>query len=117
METSSLWLDGFYWCLEGAALPPEFLPDCNENGVLDACDIDSGFSDDCNLNGRPDECDLVGDFDQSGALGATDFQMLEGCITGPGGTLSPGCEMGDGDCDGDIDVADFRHFQAQYVAP
>ena len=31
--------------------------DCNTNGVLDVCDLDSGYSDDVNGNGIPDECD------------------------------------------------------------
>ena len=32
-------------------------PDCNANGVPDACDISSGSSQDINFNGVPDECD------------------------------------------------------------
>ena len=31
--------------------------DCNENGIPDDCDIDSGFSFECNGNGIPDECE------------------------------------------------------------
>lgn len=34
-----------------------FVIDCNNNGVADWCDIDSGSSTDCNANGRPDECE------------------------------------------------------------
>ena len=30
--------------------------DCNENGVLDACDLADGESDDANGDGVPDEC-------------------------------------------------------------
>ena len=33
--------------------------DCNNNGVCDSDDIDSGFSLDCNNNNTPDECDLA----------------------------------------------------------
>jgi len=33
--------------------------DCNQNGVLDQCDIDLGSSDDCNGNLVPDECDIA----------------------------------------------------------
>jgi hypothetical protein len=33
--------------------------DCNENGVPDYDDIDSGYSEDCNTNGVPDECDIA----------------------------------------------------------
>ena len=32
-------------------------PDCNVNGVLDVCDINSETSEDCDINGVPDECD------------------------------------------------------------
>ncbi len=34
--------------------------DCNGNGVLDECDIASGFSSDCNGDGVPDECQVEG---------------------------------------------------------
>ncbi len=34
------------------------LPDCNGNGVNDACDVSSGTSPDCNANGLPDDCDI-----------------------------------------------------------
>jgi len=35
-------------------------PDCNFNGVPDACDISSMTSPDVNLNGIPDECEVSG---------------------------------------------------------
>ena len=31
--------------------------DCNENGIPDQCDLESGTSDDCDDNGVPDECE------------------------------------------------------------
>ena len=38
-------------------------PDCNDNGILDECDIadcdGSPWCDDCNDNGVPDECDIA----------------------------------------------------------
>jgi hypothetical protein len=37
--------------------------DCNENGVLDACDVADGISNDCNDDLRPDECDLADGLD------------------------------------------------------
>jgi hypothetical protein len=37
-----------------------FAQDCNNNGVADNLDIDSGTSQDCNANGTPDECDIIG---------------------------------------------------------
>ncbi len=32
--------------------------DCTGNGIPDECDIEAGTSEDCNLNGVPDECDV-----------------------------------------------------------
>ena len=32
--------------------------DCNQNGIADSCDLESGIADDCNGNGIPDSCDL-----------------------------------------------------------
>ena len=36
---------------------PDRVPDCNLNGILDECDIASGYSEDANNNGIPDECE------------------------------------------------------------
>lgn len=38
--------------------PPQPMQDCNENGVRDLDDLESGFSQDCNGNGIPDECEV-----------------------------------------------------------
>ncbi len=35
-------------------------PDCNDNQLLDSCDLDDGMSSDCNANQIPDECDIAG---------------------------------------------------------
>ena len=32
--------------------------DCNQNNIPDSCDIDSGFESDCNSNQIPDSCDI-----------------------------------------------------------
>jgi len=39
------------------AVEYQTLPDCNGNGVLDACDIADETSGDCDENGIPDECE------------------------------------------------------------
>jgi hypothetical protein len=39
--------------------PNPFRPDCNNNGVQDACDIAAQTSSDCNLNTVPDLCDIA----------------------------------------------------------
>ncbi|NOX58374.1 MAG: hypothetical protein GXP29_05875, partial [Planctomycetes bacterium] len=40
------------------------IPDCNTNGILDECDIESGVETDCNLNGIPDACEPFGENSQ-----------------------------------------------------
>jgi formylglycine-generating enzyme required for sulfatase activity len=35
------------------------VPDCNDNGVLDYCDIATGTAPDCNDNSVPDSCDIA----------------------------------------------------------
>ncbi len=49
------------------------LSDCNDNGVLDLCDIADGTSKDANGNGIPDECEFSADL--TGPLGVPD-----GCV-------------------------------------
>jgi formylglycine-generating enzyme required for sulfatase activity len=39
-------------------------PDCDDNGVLDYCEIASGVAEDCNANGIPDSCDIAAVRDQ-----------------------------------------------------
>ncbi len=51
--------------LEGLAYSIE-IEDCNDNGVLDQCDISSGASLDANGNGVPDECEIVFDCNHNG---------------------------------------------------
>lgn len=36
--------------------------DCNTNGLIDSCEIAAGITADCNGNGVPDECDLRADY-------------------------------------------------------
>lgn len=43
----------------GAVYAFELTADCNENGVIDTCDLAGGTSSDCNGNGWPDECDIA----------------------------------------------------------
>ena len=40
-------------------IAPEAAEDCNGNGIVDVCDIASGFSQDVNGDGVPDECQCV----------------------------------------------------------
>jgi hypothetical protein len=34
-------------------------PDCNDNGIPDACELAGGGAADCNCSGAPDECDIA----------------------------------------------------------
>ena len=56
--------------------------DCNENGVSDACDIQSGTSQDVDGNGIPDECDTGGgcdwDLNSDGLTNVNDLLLLIG---------------------------------------
>ncbi|MGE4619715.1 MAG: HYR domain-containing protein [Planctomycetota bacterium] len=71
-ETSATWvMDEFSYA------------DCNNNGVPDRCDLDTGFPD-CNGNGIPDSCDFAnGDQDCNGN-GIIDFCEVAG-------SLAPDC--------------------------
>lgn len=51
--------------------------DCNENGIADEVDVESGNSADCNANGIPDECEFPdGDEDQNGVLDDCEFSCV-----------------------------------------
>ena len=49
------------------------LADCDQNNILDSCDLESGTSQDCNSNNIPDECDIAnGISDDCNANGVPD---------------------------------------------
>ena len=52
-------------CVDGSCTSVPAI-DCNDNGVLDSCDIASGTSPDLNGNGVPDECDSECPLDLNG---------------------------------------------------
>ncbi|OUU19976.1 MAG: hypothetical protein CBC13_11680, partial [Planctomycetia bacterium TMED53] len=52
----------------------ELQPDCNGNGVIDSCDTASGISEDCDGNGIPDSCELA-----SGAADCNNNGILDAC--------------------------------------
>ncbi len=49
--------DGIDDHVDNCYLPNFDQADCNDNGIGDPCDIDSGVSQDCNGNSIPDECE------------------------------------------------------------
>ncbi|MCH8822786.1 MAG: hypothetical protein IH984_04685 [Planctomycetes bacterium] len=63
----------------GAAFIFGGLGDCNNNGIIDICDIADGNAADKNNNGLPDECDkppCPWDIDNSGSVGVGDLLMM-----------------------------------------
>ncbi len=59
--------DGSPWC-----------SDCNNNGILDVCDIDDGTSNDANGNGIPDECE---DWEDCNNNGLPDHEDISGGVS------------------------------------
>lgn len=47
--------------------------DCNNNGLLDECDLEAATSDDCNFNDVPDECESVEDCNNNGIADICDI--------------------------------------------
>jgi hypothetical protein len=82
--------------------------DCNNNGVLDECDIADGTSEDFNGNGIPDECEgCLADVDDDGDVDTTDLLLL---LAYWGECPDPPVECpADIDEDGDVDVADLLY--------
>ncbi len=83
--------------------------DCNENGLLDVCEVVIAPWIDLNLNGVPDECDgtaapagCPGDADGSGSVDAADISLL---LLAYGSPAVPGDPL-DTDLSGLIDAGD-----------
>ena len=61
----------------GAAFTFTGLADCNENDVIDICDIVNGTSPDLNGNGIPDECEVCpADINADGTVDVLDLLQL-----------------------------------------
>ncbi len=55
------------------------------------------------------------DFDDNGVIDLLDYAAWADCVTGPdNGPYADGCEIFDGDADGDIDLNDFTGFQVLF---
>ena len=103
----------------GSAYVFRGLADCNQNDVLDICDIAGATSSDCNSNGIPDECE-PGDTDGDGDVDLSDFATFALCYAGAGITVPPpSCSAAwfcssDIDGDNDVDLSDFATFALNY---
>lgn len=60
---------------------------------------------------EPGTVALPFDFDGDDDVDLADFLELMACFSGSGVAHAPGCESGDADCDGDVDLADTIAFQ------
>ena len=93
--------DGEAWC-----------SDCN-NGVLDICDVKSGYSNDDNDNGIPDECeDYWADIDGDGDVDLQDLAILLAHYGMQSSDI--GHAQGDLDGDHDVDLQDLAILLAEY---
>lgn len=109
-------------CWAGAAhIFPLADDDCNCNGKADVCDIARHVSIDCNENRVLDACEVVsdGDYNGDGVIAVNDQIGFAQCISGPGLApvpVSPKCvglclDAFDHDVDGDVDLIDWGSFQ------
>jgi hypothetical protein len=116
---------------DGNSVPDECEPDCNLNGIADACDIRSGFSLDCNANGVPDPCDtgcvFACDTDHDGCHDAVDsdprdpFKCADtdgdGCDDCSSGVFDTATDGQNSDSDGICDAGDCDPFDNEIWFP
>lgn len=99
----------------GAAYVFAGLSDCNDNDVLDLCDVSEGTSLDCDANDIPDECErCLGDANKDGTVGPLDVGFVLARFGCPVGTGHPGCDNADQNCDGVVDVLDMGYVLARF---
>ena len=86
--------------------PADQGPDCNANGVPDACEIANGDVPDANANGIPDSCECNPDFNQDGNSDQGDIDYLTNVVAGGSNTTGIDPDFNhDGNVDqGDIDA-------------
>jgi hypothetical protein len=96
-----------------------FTLDCNENGIPDECDIESGFSEDCNENGFPDSCEIcTGDGREWGCLPDCDGDGIPDLCDDPCGECEIDAHCDDGDlCTGDYCSPDGECFNTAIECP
>ncbi len=55
------------------------------------------------------------DLDGDGDVDLADYQLLHGCLTGPGGGILPGCDAADVTGDADVDLHDHAVFEPAFT--
>ena len=88
------------------------LPDCNQNGINDICEMLTGIMPDCNGNGIPDDCEItpcatcLGDVNGDGAANGGDVQPFVDILLMGGSS-----DCGDIDLSGGpLDTTDLNEF-------
>jgi hypothetical protein len=88
------------------------VPDCNDNGIPDECDIADATTPDANGNGVPDECETPGDVNGDGDVDVSDFLAL---LAAWGACPDPPASCpADFDGDGSVGVTDFLDMLANW---
>jgi hypothetical protein len=94
--------------------------DCDNNGVIDDCEIASGAAHDLNHNGILDRCEGVGDVNCDGSVSFDDIQPFVLALVGQANYEAqyPGCRWlnGDIDRDGRVTFDDIGPFVACLVS-
>jgi hypothetical protein len=115
-----LWFENRGDDCNGNGSPDRCEPDCDADGLIDACALASGAAVDCNANAIPDSCDTgcTAGCDADGDLceDALDGAPLDpatcadadgdGCDDCASGTFDPGSDGADADADGFCVVGD-----------
>lgn len=102
----------FKMMVRGGAFDGVLPGDCNQNGVVDVCDILDGVAQDANGNGIPDECEpCPADLDGDGSVGPGDLAIVLASWS-----VGSGCSDCTGDLDGDgaVDAGDLTALLAAW---
>ncbi|MHC4445462.1 MAG: hypothetical protein ACYTBZ_19830 [Planctomycetota bacterium] len=102
-----------------ATLAGGSLPDSDNDGVPDACDLCPNTIPGMTGLVDPHGCPplIPADFDRDGDVDSDDHDLFEACASGPMIPLTPGCEDKDLDSDNDVDQEDFGIFQRCHSGP
>ncbi|MEO1128945.1 MAG: PQQ-dependent sugar dehydrogenase [Planctomycetota bacterium] len=82
----------------------QIAPDCDGDGITDACELGAGTQVDLNHDGIPDDCPCLGDVTGDDSTTLSDFTALASSFGLASGAVR---SQGDLDNDKDVDLADF----------
>ena len=87
----------------------ESLPDCNQNGIPDECDIAEGSDSDLNQDNIPDSCQCIADVIPNAEVGFSDLVSL----LSNWGPCEPPCPS-DIIADGDVGFSDLLYLLSNW---